>query len=520
MRRGSNPIEKFSFKATEKNTSKIKRINSFQKELQTSEEASNFIFPPKPLKFQEEINIPYICFCSATYLNVSLAKFNGNFHIIAIKKGEQDKSLCKEYKDSSLDVILDNLDLVLKYQGLKGNVITKFTIKFFDLFPSNSFSQREKMLFLQSWKFTQKKSNFLSKMLQNNLKIDQQKISFQINDKIKDEKRHSVKKKTIKPAVTSKTNSSKIFYNQSGSFHIRILLISDEKAIFSIYDPINNIKDYFQVENREEVEKIMANMQNLKRIKIFFSIKKQLVGKTLHFSLFNKNDIQKIHSHDQVVIQKKLFLQNLEFLKSFFDSESFFEIRQLKGLGRCYIKIVVFNQKKRSDAMKLIKFISLEFSPFEKRRKIFKFCFSQLDFPKIPWHDVKDRYFIGAINKKIIDLLILNRNYSVSRIVLPIDEKNNIVQRMSNKGGEQFLNEEIICYKIIVQIIKKIGSDYAVLTVKKNLFLEIWGFKLYFTRTNRTFVSFLRKNELNKLHKGLAVLSAGDKNNEEVKVIN
>lgn len=522
MRRGSNTIEKYAIKTIEANTSRMQRMGSFKKnkEKEVKEGALNFIFPPKPLKFNE-INDFYVCFCSSTYLNVTLAKFNGNFHILAIKRIQQDKTFCKAYDDDKIDYVIDNLELVFNYQGINRNVLSKIEIKLSDLFPKKSFSQREKRLFLQSWKFTHEKSNFLSKMLQNSLKIDQQKITFQIDEELLKKRKLFTKSDSIKLNVALQTNYSKLFYNQSGSFHIRIQLISDEKALFSIYDPINNIKDYFQVENREEMEKIMCNMRNLKRIKIFFSIKKQLVGRTLHFSLFNNNDFHKnlsLHQH-QVVIKKKLFLQNFEFLKSFFDSESFFEIRKLKGLGRCYIKIVVFNQKNRSDAMKLIKFISLEFSPFGKRRKIFKFCFSQLDFSKIPWHDVKDRYFIGAINKQIIDLLILNRNYSVSRIVLPIDEKNNIVQRMSNKGGEQFLNEEIICYKIIVQIIKKIGKDYAVLTVKKNLFLEIWGFKLYFARTNRTFVGFLRKNELKRIHKGLAVLSMGDKNNEEVKVL-
>ena len=310
---------------------------------------------------------------------------------------------------------------------------------------------------------------------------------------------------------------------ENGKNHIKI----------SYYEPMNAIREYCYVTNEKDIEKVINVLQisgeKVKRniLNMYLNIRNDLVGRKLFF--FKEWPVRKSSSspNNQSPIIKTNFqplkliavsLNNDPFLKTFYETKTFFEPFRLDVLGKCYVKIMYYkpNEKFMSNQDVLNKvFFKFEFFPYSSKTKRFKFLLSYFDIRELLQISLRfenERVLMISLNRLILKRIRVIKCELYHSLTIPAQEfafnnKKFLHYRMKfrklayeDKETVSFLIREFVSYRTIFHIVKKIQGEFCIISVQRHNFLQHWVLNIYVMKSNRRFVCYITNDDIIRMN--------------------
>ena len=353
---------------------------------------------------------------------------------------------------------------------------------------------------------------------------------------------------TFEDSIKTLTHYNTIKFLNRMTYYLRIALLNQNKFIrvnfinpdngnshikVSYYEPMNAIREYCIVINERDIEKIINVLQisgeKVKRkiLNMYLNIRNDLVGRKPYF--FKEWPIRKSSTspNNQSLITKQnwqalklitISQHNDPFIKTFYESKTFFEPFKLDILGKCYVKITYYkpNEKFMSNLdLKQKVFFKFEFFPYSSKTKVYKFLISLFDINdllQIKLRFENERVLILSLNRLILKRLRLIKCDLYHTLMLPSHEfsfhnKKFLNYRMKfrkmayeDKEIVTFLQKEYASYRTIFHIIKKIQREFCMISVQKHNFLQHWVLKIYVIKSNRRFICYIANEDIIKMN--------------------
>jgi len=436
---------------------------------------------------------------------LSLGFINQSQRFCRFLKSEENTLLSRKMKEYFFNLNVFNLSNTRK--------IIDFSSIPFDQFVNNFLSlssNQDKLLFF-------KKFNLLNGFP---LSIQKNILSSLQNSHISTP--HIImKKKLIIPSVINEYkynsfSSIPLYYFKGRHLALKKnyrLQTYDSYLILSCYEPFTQKADYCLINDDFKVEKI-RNLMKIRnppfKWKVMLSnisFHRTLIGKKLYF---NRKDLENMSYGNMTIYKAADLLAAVQhpFLRNHYRNEIFYELFQIKCIGKCYIKIRIFYPLSEEIPKDFIK-LKFEFLPVKLRRKVFKFVCSHGDFFKyfkkeLPFSNI--RALLTDFNTTLFSRIILHKE-NLQYLALRTEENLplNIIRmdfnKKASKEAHSMLRIDTLKYRTIFQLIKRIKGSFALITIKQHLHLNQWSILLYFPHNNRTFSITIYPYELMSLSK-------------------